>query len=32
MEIEMACLGIEELDDVMELGNSLASIMKNTIA
>lgn len=32
LKIEKACLGIEELDDVMELGNLLAGITKNPIA
>ena len=32
VKIEKACLGIEELDDVMELGDLLSSITKNPIA
>ncbi|KAG4443784.1 hypothetical protein IFR05_000775 [Cadophora sp. M221] len=31
-EIERTCLGIEELDDVMELGTLLAGMTKNVIA
>ncbi|PVH85958.1 2-methylcitrate dehydratase PrpD [Cadophora sp. DSE1049] len=31
-EIERTCLGIEELDDVMALGNLLAGMSKNVIA
>lgn len=30
-EIEKTCLGIEEFDDVMELGALLAGMMKNVI-